>query len=284
MGPHRRLHRMTLPSSSCTDELKDRPLSGDTNGTTASQLTPSSAWSRRLRARRIWYNDLFPLRVKEPAVKEGIHPEVPRDRGAVRVWRDVEDPIDQAGAAPRNLQQLPSVLHRPAEAGRHGRPGRALYQAIWRPDVREPEGCGEDEEVRKDRRHRIAAQAANTPPPTHALRDVRRSAPQELSVCFFGYLSVEPCQPVPHPIGAAAFCVFKSEQRQLTGAIQVAIAMLVVNRERFGRELPERAHARHSTDRSRFGQLHDFTPDGRRFRRIAARAGATAQVCKAPLT
>jgi hypothetical protein len=71
---------------------------------------------------------------------------------------------------------------------------------------------------------------------------------------------------VPHPIGATAVRFFKSEQRQLTGAIQVAIAMLVVNRERFGGELPDRVHARHSTDSSWFGQLDDFTPDGRRFR------------------
>ena len=46
--------------------------------------------------------------------------------------RDVEDPFHQAGAAPRNLLELPPVLHRPAEADRHRGPRRAVHEAIRR--------------------------------------------------------------------------------------------------------------------------------------------------------
>src|SRR5207249_3771139 len=57
---------------------------------------------------------------------EGSHPpEVLRRRGALRVRGDVEDAVDQAGAAPRNLLELPPVLHGQAEAARYRRPRRA---------------------------------------------------------------------------------------------------------------------------------------------------------------
>ena len=80
-------------------------------------------------------------------MKEGIHPKYLRGGGALRVRRDLEDALDEAGAAPRNLQQLPSVLHGPAEAGRHGRPRGAVHEAVRRADVREPQAGGEVEEA-----------------------------------------------------------------------------------------------------------------------------------------
>src|SRR5438093_12991737 len=54
-------------------------------------------------------------------------PEVSRGRGSVRLWGDLEDALDQARAAPRNLLELPPVLHRPAEAHRHGRARGTLH-------------------------------------------------------------------------------------------------------------------------------------------------------------
>ena len=72
-------------------------------------------------------------------MKEGIHPKYSRRRGALRVRRDLEDPLDQARAAPRNLLELPPVLHRPAEAARHRRPRRAVHEEVRRADVGEPQ-------------------------------------------------------------------------------------------------------------------------------------------------
>src|SRR5204863_922458 len=67
---------------------------------------------------------------------EGRHsPEVSRSRGPLRMRRDVEDAIDQERAAPRDLLELPPVLHRPAEADRHRRPRGAVHQEIRRADV-----------------------------------------------------------------------------------------------------------------------------------------------------
>src|SRR5437660_6257321 len=76
----------------------------------------------------------------EGARCEGRHSsEVPRRRGQMRLRRDMEDPVDQARAAPRNLLELPSVLYRQAEADRHRGPRRAVYEEVRRADVREPE-------------------------------------------------------------------------------------------------------------------------------------------------
>src|SRR6185436_20736332 len=72
--------------------------------------------------------------------------EVSRHRSALRLRRDLEDAVDQAGTASRNLQQLPSVLHRPPEAGGHRRTGRALHEALWRADLRVPQAGREDQE------------------------------------------------------------------------------------------------------------------------------------------
>src|SRR6187200_407525 len=76
--------------------------------------------------------------------------QVPRHRGALRLRCDVADPVDQAGAPPRDLQQLPPVLHGPPEAHRYGRPRRTLYQALRCADVREPQGRPEGTEGREE--------------------------------------------------------------------------------------------------------------------------------------
>src|SRR5262245_33726225 len=68
----------------------------------------------------------------------------------MRLRQYLEDPVDQAGAAPRNLLELPPVLHRPAEAHRHGRPGRAVHEEVRGPDVGEPEESGKVEEGNND--------------------------------------------------------------------------------------------------------------------------------------
>src|SRR4051794_6647477 len=62
-------------------------------------------------------------------------PQILRCRGPMRLRRDLDHPVDQAGTAPGNLLELPSVLHRTAKAARYGRPHRALYEEVRRPDV-----------------------------------------------------------------------------------------------------------------------------------------------------
>src|SRR5881392_3940809 len=52
----------------------------------------------------------------------------PRHR-ALRLRQHVHDAFHEAGAARRDLLELPPVLHRQAEARRHGRPGGALPAA-----------------------------------------------------------------------------------------------------------------------------------------------------------
>src|SRR5580765_3128470 len=69
--------------------------------------------------------------------------EVSRCDGALRVRGLVEDPLDEARTASGNLLELPSVLYRPTEADRHGRPRRTLHEEVRRADVREPEGRDE---------------------------------------------------------------------------------------------------------------------------------------------
>ena len=61
---------------------------------------------------------------------EGRHPPRvrPRDR-ALRLREHVHHAFDEARAARRDLLELPPVLHRQAEARRHGRPRRALPAA-----------------------------------------------------------------------------------------------------------------------------------------------------------
>src|SRR5687768_3421576 len=54
-------------------------------------------------------------------------PQVQRDRGPLRVRCDLEDPLDEAGTASRNLQQLPPVLHGAPEADRHRRTRGAVH-------------------------------------------------------------------------------------------------------------------------------------------------------------
>ena len=87
-------------------------------------------------------------------MKEGDSPEVPRRRGALRLRRDLEDPVDQAGAAPRNLLELPPVLHGQAEAARYRRPRRALHQEVRRADVGKPQDRREGDQGQEDDDHR----------------------------------------------------------------------------------------------------------------------------------
>ena len=104
----------------------------------------------------------------------------------MRVRRDVEDALDQAGAAPRDLQQLPPVLHGPPEADRHRRPRRALHQALRRADVREPEG-----RPRKGKKQPAAPRSAGRvgdqpgpPYPRPPRRSTTLSSTKELGVFF----------------------------------------------------------------------------------------------------
>ena len=69
---------------------------------------------------------------------------------------------------------------------------------------------------------------------------------------------------MPHPVGAAAIRLLEREEGQLAGAVQIPIPMFVMNRERFGRELAERAHPGNPPHPGRFGELHHFSPDRRR--------------------
>src|SRR5512146_141254 len=66
--------------------------------------------------------------------REGRHSsEVLRCRGALRMRSDLEDAVDQARAAPRDLLELPPVFHRPSEADRYGRPCGAVHEEVRRP-------------------------------------------------------------------------------------------------------------------------------------------------------
>ena len=79
-------------------------------------------------------------------MKEGIHPKYHEVEARLRLWGDLENALDQARAPPRNLLELPSVLHWPAEAHRHGRPRRALHEEARGTDIGEPEESGKVEE------------------------------------------------------------------------------------------------------------------------------------------
>src|SRR5262249_4706046 len=58
---------------------------------------------------------------------EGRHPPRIRARdGSLRLREYLPDPLDEAGAARRDLLELPPVLHGQAEARPHRRPGGAL--------------------------------------------------------------------------------------------------------------------------------------------------------------
>ena len=102
---------------------------------------------------------------KESAVKEAIHPRVPRRRGPLRVRGNVEDPLDQARAAPGNLLELPSVFHRPAEADRYRRPHRSGSPAsIRRADRGGTQGAGDQAGRRSARRNGRPPRASSAVP------------------------------------------------------------------------------------------------------------------------
>src|SRR5262245_45716423 len=52
--------------------------------------------------------------------------ELRRRRRQMRLWRNFQDAIDEAGDSLRNLFEMPSVLHRQAKAGRYCRPSRKI--------------------------------------------------------------------------------------------------------------------------------------------------------------
>src|SRR5262245_50250086 len=93
-------------------------------------------------------------------------PEVSRSRSAVRVRRELEDPVDQAAAAPGNMLELQAVLHGPPEDDRHGRPRRAIYQEVRGADLREPKEGRAGQEVGKGR-NRLVRQQSRLGPAFH---------------------------------------------------------------------------------------------------------------------
>src|SRR5579885_3365287 len=105
--------------------------------------------------------------------------------------RDVEDPLDQARAAPRDLLELPPVLHRPPEADRYRGPGRAVHEEVRRPDLREPEEGREVEEGNGSRRQEVDEASR------FELQTSRLPAASSLQ------LFSNTCQPVPRGIGLA---------------------------------------------------------------------------------
>ena len=60
------------------------------------------------------------------SMKTEIHPQYDDGDRSLHVRQRVRDALHQAGAARRDLLELPSVLHGPPEADRHRRPRRAL--------------------------------------------------------------------------------------------------------------------------------------------------------------
>ncbi len=72
---------------------------------------------------------------------------------------------------------------------------------------------------------------------------------------LFGQLSLEPREAVAVPFAAAAvladvlFQLLQRKDRQLTRCLQVALAMLVMDRQRLDRELTERRQLRVSLRR-----------------------------------
>src|SRR5215208_4961410 len=58
--------------------------------------------------------------------EEGHSPRLLRGDGEVRVWQHVRHPLHPGRDPHGHLQRLPPVLHGQAEAGRHGRPCRAV--------------------------------------------------------------------------------------------------------------------------------------------------------------
>src|SRR5438874_5705178 len=57
-------------------------------------------------------------------------PGLSHREGALRLRRDLGDPVDPRRPAPRHLQQLPSVLHREAEAARYAGAHRSVPEEV----------------------------------------------------------------------------------------------------------------------------------------------------------
>ena len=133
----------------------------------------AKAQNRTRRAVRLrgWYIIFFSTR-PEGADSEGRDsPEVSGGRGSLRVRQHVQDALDQARTAPRNLLRLPSVLHRPPEADRHRRPRRAVHQEVRLADIGAAQDGGESCEGRQDHqdasRRRQEARRRRSPPDGH---------------------------------------------------------------------------------------------------------------------
>src|SRR6266496_2967863 len=64
-------------------------------------------------------------------------PRVPEHAGPLRLRRDLDDPLDQERAAPRNLLELPSLLYGQTEAHRRRRSGRTFHPQVRQEDERD---------------------------------------------------------------------------------------------------------------------------------------------------
>src|SRR6266705_1552240 len=63
-------------------------------------------------------------------------PRVPEHARPLRLRRDLDDPLDQEGAAPRDLLELPSVFYGQTEAYGRPRPGRPFHPQVPQEDER----------------------------------------------------------------------------------------------------------------------------------------------------
>ena len=63
-------------------------------------------------------------------MKPGIHPKYQEVEARCACGNTFKTQVDEAGAAPGNLQHVPPVLHGPPEADRHRRPRRAVHEAV----------------------------------------------------------------------------------------------------------------------------------------------------------
>ena len=186
-------------------------------------------------------------------MKEAIHPKYSRRRRALRVRRDLEDPFDQTRAAPRNLLELPPVLHRQAEADGHRRPRRAVQQEVRRADVGEPQSSGKGQEGSASRR-------PVTSPVSSLKSAVRQTAdlkPQRFSFVPSSSLSGPP--DAERRRASPVRAVLQAAQGERLRRREIAHAMLMMDRERGARFTSDVPRTR--------PQVEDLPPAAGRLRR-----------------
>jgi hypothetical protein len=88
------------------------------------------------------------------------------------------------------------------------------------------------------------------------------SAPQEVAVSLFGKLPVESGEAVADSIRACRrrILVGQREERQLPRRVEIALAMLFVNSQRFERELTQLIHCHATVAGGRVGERDNFSP------------------------